>query len=289
MTSHIQTNEWLRESNMEKYGFCQTVEIQKVLFEQKSTEQSVLVLEHEHLGKILVLDGIVQLTEKDEYIYHEMMAHVPLIAHPEPKNVLIIGGGDGGVLREVLKHPVEKATLVEIDKTVIDLSRKYFPQVPNGSFDNDRAEVVITDGFVFLEDKQNCYDVVIVDSSDFVGPNSVLFSEEFYRRCQKSLKTDGIMIAMNGSSFILPDELKTAHQHRRKLFKDAYCYQITVPTYYCGQMAIGWGADNPALRKMSLEDITRKVAQLKLKTRYYNPAIHAAAFVLPNYIREIVN
>ena len=181
--------------------------IKDVLQEIKTDFQHLLLVDTFQYGKMLLLDGIVQTTEKDEFIYHEMMTYVPLMSHPDPRDVLIIGGGDGGVLREALKHPaVDKATIVEIDQAVIDFCKKYLPYISDGAFDNECTELIIDDGFAYVKETGNKYDVVIVDSPDTIGPASVIFSKEFYEGIRRVLKPGGVMVRQTGSIHIQGEE-----------------------------------------------------------------------------------
>jgi spermidine synthase len=234
-----------------------------------------------------VLDGAVQVTLADEWVYHEMMAHVPLFALNEPKSVLVIGGGDGGILREVLKHPsIKVATLCEIDRTVIDMSIKHFPEVSAGAFDHPKADIIIDDGVKFVGETNLRFDAILVDSTDPVGPGAVLFTKSFYAACKRCLKPGGVLVTQNGVPFMQADELKQSVGHFRKLFADGSCYLATVPTYVGGQMAFGWASDNVKLRTAKLADIRERFAASKIETKYYTPAVHKAAFALPAFIER---
>ena len=198
--------------------YAQSFTVSDLLFEVKTEHQHLEIYQTPALGRVMLLDGVVQTTEKDEYIYHEMMVHVPLFAHPNPKRVLIIGGGDGGILREVLRHPnIEHVTQVEIDQSVIDMCKKYFPNHSNGAFDDPRAHIVIDDGKEFVANCIETFDVIISDSTDPIGPGEVLFTSDFYADEKKCLNPGGIMVAQNGVPFLQGDEITTTYQRLKPL------------------------------------------------------------------------
>lgn len=259
----------------------QTFTMDRVLFEHQTAHQHLVIFENQQWGTVMVLDGVVQTTQRDEFIYHEMMTHVPLLSHPNPKKVLIVGGGDGGILREVLKHPtIETVTQVEIDQAVIDMCRQYLPNHSQGAFDDPRVTVVIGDGVDFVADCAEQFDVIISDSTDPIGPGESLFTSRFYEGVAKCLATDGVFVAQNGVSFMQLDEVTTTHQRLTPHFQDVTFYNAAVPTYVGGIMTFAWASQNPQLRHAEL-DPNRLAA---LTTRYHNAAIHRAAFALPQYI-----
>lgn len=277
---------WIEETLYPHWG--QRLAVEKVLFEDKTGHQHLIIFENARLGRVMMLDGAVQVTLADEWVYHEMMAHVPLFALKEPKSVLIIGGGDGGILREVLKHPsVKVATLCEIDSTVIDMSIKHFPEISSGAFDHPRAEIVIADGVEFVGTTQLRFDAILVDSTDPVGPGAVLFTKQFYAACRNCLKKGGVLVTQNGVPFMQPDELQTSVAHFRALFQDGRAYLATVPTYVGGQMAFGWASDDVKLRAVKLSEIRERFAAANFSTKYYTPAVHKAAFAVPAYIERL--
>jgi len=232
----------------------------------------------------------VQLTEADEFVYHEMMAHPALMAQPEPKRVLIIGGGDGGVLREVLRHPsVERAVLCEIDQSVIDLSRQHLDFIARGAFDDPRAEIVIADGTKFVAETDERFDAILVDSTDPIGPAVALFTREFYANCKRALTDGGVLIAQSGLPFLQGDELRDVQASFRALFADVAAYLMTTPTYIGGPMALSWGCDEPAHRTPELSTLKARAAKLEGGMKYYTPDVHLAAFALPAYVAQYVN
>lgn len=271
-------------------GYAQSFTVTKQLFEVKTEHQYLEIVETPFMGRVMLLDGVVQTTEKDEFIYHEMMVHVPLFAHPNPKRVLIIGGGDGGILREVLRHQnVEHVTQVEIDGSVIDMCKEYFPNHSQGAYDNPRANIVIADGKEFVASCQDKFDVIIADSTDPIGPGEVLFTSDFYADEKNNcLAEGGIMVAQNGVPFMQGDELTNTYQRLGKLYKDASFYVMPVPTYIGGFMSLAWATDDESLRQQTAEQIQARVAAAGFETRYYNADVHVASFALPNYIRNLM-
>jgi spermidine synthase len=236
-----------------------------------------------------MLDGAVQTTERDEFVYHEMMAHPPLFAHGAARRVLIIGGGDGGMLEEVLKHRgVERATLVELDPTVIAASRDYLPSVAGEAFDDPRTELVVSCGFRFVRDSTETWDVIIVDSTDPRGPGWRLFATDFYEHCRARLTRGGILVAQSGVPFLQPDELGIVTARLGQVFADVGVYTAAVPTYYGGAMAFAWASDDPGKRTPPLAELERRFTASGIATRYYAPDVHLAAFALPRYMRALV-
>lgn len=265
----------------------QAFEITNVLFRQRTEHQDLVIFETPTYGRVLALDDIIQVTEKDEYVYHEMMTHVPLLAHGRAKDVLIIGGGDGGILRETLKHKgVRRVTMVEIDRGVVDMCLKYMPSIPQKAFDDRRTKLVIDDGARFVATTKDKFDVVIVDSTDPMGPGEVLFSEEFYRQCRRILAKGGVLVNQNGVPFMQADEVTMTYRRRRKSFKDVGFYVAAVPSYYGGFMTLGWACDDKKLRAVPIAALKRRFAAARLKTKYYTTAIHHAAFALPQFVQN---
>jgi spermidine synthase len=271
-------------------GFRVRLKADRVLFDTETEHQHLVIFENSDFGRVMMLDGIVQLSTKDEFVYHEMMSHVPLFAHGEAKKVLIIGGGDGGVLREVLRHPeVASATLCEIDQSVIDLCREHFPEVSAGAFDEERARVVIADGTKLVAETDERFDVIMVDSTDPIGPGAVLFTKEFYADCRRALAPGGILVTQNGLPFLQGPELKQSVGYFRDLFDDAFAYLATTPSYFGGSMSFGWATDNKKLRHHDLETIEQRHETAGgFPTRYWRPDMQLAAFALPSYIRDLV-
>ncbi|MSO64215.1 MAG: polyamine aminopropyltransferase [Alphaproteobacteria bacterium] len=267
---------------------AQAYEVDRVLFDGKSDFQKIMLFENKRFGRVLVLDGVIQTTEADEYVYHEMLVHVPLFAHGGVKRMLIIGGGDGGVLREALRHPVDHVTMVEIDGLVIDLCRRHIPSICGNAFDDPRTRLIVGDGIDFVTKTKERFDVIIVDSTDPAGPGEVLFGESFYRACSTLLTERGVVITQNGVPFNQGAELTATTRQFGRLFRHHGCYLIVVPTYDLGFMALGWGSLGLDLAQPDVAEVRRRYDALGLKTRYYNPAIHQAVFALPNFVRDFV-
>lgn len=270
-------------------AYGQRFRVDEVLFEEKSEHQHLLIFRNEQFGRVLALDGIVQTTERDEFIYHEMLTHVPLIAHGNARRVLIIGGGDGGILREVCRHhTVEHITQVEIDQSVIDLAKTWFPGHSDGAYDDARANIIIGDGFDFVQTTQDRFDVIISDSTDPLGPGEVLFSKDFYAGCQRSLNPGGLLVTQNGVPFMQPGELSNTAARLSKLFRDRRFYTAAVPSYIGGVMTFAWASDNPDLARVDLDTLTRRWLLQHIQSRYYTPELHQAAFALPRYLLDML-
>lgn len=265
-------------------GTALSIEIESVLYSQKSKYQQIDLYQTRTHGKMLVLDGIIQVTQFDEFAYQEMMTHVPLFAHPDPENVLVIGGGDGGILREISRHDkVENIDFCEIDEAVIQVAKQFLPEMACG-FDDPRVNVFIEDGNAFVQKQEGIYDVIIVDSSDPIGPAQVLFEKPFYLALKSALKPNGL-IATQGESFFFHQDCVTQLVGMiKELFPiQAYAY-ILVPTYPGGHIGICMGSLGPNPEK-PFRIVSKKVqAQLK----YYTPQIHKAAFVLPHFAKKML-
>lgn len=268
-------------------GYGQYFDIDDILFEKKTSQWHLIIFSNPTFGRVMALDGIIQTTEKDEFIYHEMLTHVPLLAHPNPRRVLIIGGGDGGMLREVVKHKdVEAITMVEIDQSVVDMCRTYLPHHSNGAYDDPRVKLVIDDGAQFVANCGEEFDVIISDCTDPVGPGEILFASEFYNNCQGALSSGGIFVAQNGVPFMQTHEVTTTAKRLNLSFTDSTFYNAAVPTYIGGMMAFAWASDDPQLREVNLATLCERFAKAQLKTRYYTPQIHHASFALPRYLLD---
>jgi spermidine synthase len=237
----------------------------------------------------MILDGVVQTTERDEFFYHEMFAHVPLYAHGAARRVLIVGGGDGGLLREVVKHPgVEHVTQVEIDAGVVEMAKKYLPNHSAGAFDDPRFELVIVDGAAFLRDAEASWDVILIDSTDPIGPGEALFTDAFYRDCARVLAPGGVLVNQNGVHYMQLDEVRRTASAFGGIFADWHFYGVAVPTYVGGIMTLGFASDDPAPRAATEAVLTERFAAAPVETRYYTPAVHRAAFALPRYVEEAI-
>ncbi len=263
----------------------------RVLHDIRTEHQHLVIFDNDDFGRVLMLDGIVQLSTRDEFIYHEMMAHVPLFALGErAADVLIIGGGDGGVLREALKHESIRSTVIcEIDQGVIDLSLKYLPEISAGAFDDPRVETVIADGTRFILESGRRFDAILVDSTDPIGPAAALFTKEFYTACKDALKAGGVLVAQNGLPFAQPDEIaRTCSFFRETGFDDSHAYLATTPSYFGGPMSFAWGALDDQLRHTDLDTLASRFERSGIAGKYYTPEVHKAAFALPQYVKKLV-
>ncbi len=264
----------------------QTLKIKETLYSGKTPFQKVQILDAEQFGKMLVLDGVVQATEKDEFIYHEMMTHVPLFSHPNPKRVLVIGGGDGGIVREVLKHPVEEVYLVEIDEQVITLSQKYLGGICKGAFKDPRTRVRVEDGAKFITEQTIPFDIVIIDSTDPIGPAKVLFAKKFYQAIKRVLNPEGILARQTGSTMLQPNEWVENYRQLKGFFSRVHPFVISIPTYIGGLFSLVLASDKINPFALDLAMLKARYGELQLKTRYYNPEIHQGCFRLPEYMKS---
>ncbi|PJI49806.1 MAG: spermidine synthase [Pseudomonas sp.] len=270
-------------------GYGQRFSVDRMLHEVRTEHQHLVIFENARMGRVMALDGVIQTTEADEFIYHEMLTHVPILAHGAAKRVLIIGGGDGGMLREVSKHAsVEHITMVEIDGTVVDMCKEFLPNHSQGAFDDPRLSLVIDDGMRFVATTTEKFDVIISDSTDPIGPGEVLFSENFYQACHRCLNEGGVLVTQNGTPFMQLDTVRNTAGRMNGLFADWHFYQAAVPTYIGGSMTFAWGSTNPALRKVDVATLAQRFAASGIQTRYYNPAIHQGAFALPQYVLQAI-
>ncbi len=280
------TAQWINETLYPDWG--QRFQIVRELARVKSDFQDIVIFESRSHGRVMVLDGVIQITEADEYVYQEMLTHVPLLAHGAAQNVLIIGAGDGGVLRRVLLHPtVERAVMVEIDGEVIRLSKEFLPGIAGDAWTDKRAEVIVGDGIDYVKRAPDgAFDVIIVDSTDPIGVGEVLFTDEFYRNCARILTDRGLIVNQCGVPFMQADELRETSIRRRTFFPHVTAYVAAVPTYVGGFMTLGWAAKDPSLAATPLETIRTRagLAGIQGTTHYWTPEIHIGAFNLPPYI-----
>ncbi|OIQ32021.1 MAG: spermidine synthase [Alphaproteobacteria bacterium MedPE-SWcel] len=269
--------------------FAQSLRIGEMLYDSKTEHQRLKVFQNGTFGRVLTLDDVVQTTEGDNFIYHEMLTHVPILAHGAAKRVLIIGGGDGGIAREVLKHAtVDHVTMVEIDAGVVDFSKEYLPMLSQGAFDDPRLNLVIDDGAAFMKETDAKFDVIIVDSTDPIGPGEVLFTDTFYGHAARALTSEGIIVTQNGVPFMQGAELTNTMRAFQALFADATCYLATIPTYVGGPMALGWGSHSESARTVDLATLEARFAAAGIAPDYYTPAVHKAAFALPGYVKKLI-
>lgn len=280
-------DEWYTETLYDSWR--QTFRLDEIIYEEKTPEQHLVIFKNKLYGNVLALDGVIQITDNDESVYQEMMSHVPLLAHGNAHNVLIIGGGDGGILREVLRHKtVKKVTLVEIDESVVHFSKKYLPNISKGSFDNPRLQLIIQDGAVFVKSTNEKFDVIICDSTDPEGPAAVLFTSEFYGDCHRALSEGGIFVNQNGVPFLQMDELLLSLKNRKTHFKEVGFYLGVIPTYVGGFMAFGLATDKKENLDVSVEALEKRLQNIEGELKYYTPALHKASFALPKFIEDAI-
>ncbi|MHB1302988.1 MAG: polyamine aminopropyltransferase [Acidiphilium sp.] len=280
------TDMWYNETLYPFWG--QRFRVDRELARVRSDFQDIAIFESEFHGRVMTLDGIVQITESDEFVYQEMLAHVPLLAHGDAKSVLIIGAGDGGVLRRVLMHKsVQKAVMVEIDGEVIRLSKEFLPKIGGDAWADPRAEVIVGDGIDYVKRaKDASFDVIIVDSTDPIGVGEVLFTDDFYANCARILTERGLIVNQCGVPFMQADELRETSARRLKFFPHVTAYVAAVPTYVGGFMTLGWAGKDPGLTALPAATLRARAeaAGILGTTEYWSPEIHAAAFILPPYI-----
>jgi spermidine synthase len=280
------TDGWINETLYPNWG--QRFLVTRELAHVKSDFQDIVIFESASHGRVMVLDGVIQITEADEFVYQEMLAHVPLLAHGSAENVLIIGAGDGGVLRRVLQHhTVERAVMVEIDGEVIRLSKELLPEIAGDAWTDKRADVIIGDGIDYVKRAPDgSFDAIIVDSTDPIGVGEVLFTDAFYHNCARILTSRGLIVNQCGVPFLQADELRDTSARRRKFFPHVTAYVAAVPTYVGGFMTLGWAAKDAALAATRVETIRERAAKAGIlgTTKYWTPEIHTGAFNLPPYI-----
>lgn len=276
---------WYSEPHTKDVKF--SIKVNKQLYSAQSEFQRIDVFESAEFGRFLTLDGYMMLTEKDEFIYHEMLVHVPMSVHPKAENILVIGAGDGGILRELAQYPsIQTIDLVEIDEQVIDVCKKYLPQTACG-FEDPRVTVHIADGLKYVRHAESQYDVIIVDSTDPFGPGEGLFTKEFYGNCYNALKPDGIMVNQHESPFYEEDRLAMQRAHKRivESFPISRVYQAHIPTYPSGHWLFGFASKqyHPIVHQQA-----ERFKKMNIPTKYYNHQLHIGAFCLPNYVEELL-
>ncbi len=273
-------------------GWGQRFEVTRMLAQVTSAYQEIAVFDTPSHGRVLALDGAIQITEADEFVYQEMLAHVPLLAHGDARRVLIIGAGDGGVLRRVMQHgTTRRAVMVEIDGEVIRLAKEFLPHIGGGAWNDPRAQVIVGDGIAYAATAApGSFDVVIIDSTDPVGVGEALFTDAFYADCARILTPDGLVVNQCGVPFMQPDELRETTRRRTHAFPYASAYVAAVPTYVGGLMTLGIAAKSPGVGEATVEVIRARAQEAGIlgTTRYWTPEIHAGAFNLPPYIAELI-
>lgn len=266
---------------LEKPFVRSSVLVKRKVFSKKTPYQKLDIFDNNLFGKCLVLDGIIQTTEKDEFFYHEMMVHLPFICHGNVKKVLIIGGGDGGILKEALKYPIEEAHLAEIDKEVIDATRKYMPSLWGKSFEDKRSRIFIGDGLDFVKKFSNYFDVAILDLTDPSGPSKFLYSPKFYRDVQKTLKSDGILLTQSGTFPSMIDDISMIKKNLGDAFPFVKVYFGVVPSFGVGLHSYTIGSKKNL--DIDLKTIQERYKKFKLDTKYYTPELHLSSGFLPKF------
>ena len=276
---------WFSEQHTPNVKF--SLKVDRQLFSETSEFQRIDIFDSAEFGRMLVLDGKIMLTEKDEFIYHEMIAHVPMCANPEVKKVLLVGGGDGGTARELLKYDtIEKIDLVEIDEVIVHACKKFIPQTA-ACLDNPRVKIFYEDGLKFIRRVEDEYDLIIVDPTDPFGPGEGLFTKEFYGNCRHALKADGIMVNQHENPYYSKDAAAMQRAHKRigDSFPVSSVYQIHIPTYPSGHWLFGFASKKiHPIADANFE----KWQALNVQTNYYNTKIHSGAFALPTYVEKLL-
>ncbi|MGI5902188.1 MAG: polyamine aminopropyltransferase [Desulfitobacteriia bacterium] len=277
---------WYTEQHTENVRF--SIKVDKHLYSGQSEFQRIDVFKSLEFGIFLTLDGLMMVTEKDEFIYHDMIVHVPLAVNPQIKNVLVIGAGDGGTVRELTRYPgIESIHMVEIDELVVEVCRKYLPFTAC-KLNDPRVSLYFEDGLRFVRTKEDVYDLIIVDSTDPFGPGEGLFTKEFYGNCYKALKEDGILVNQHESPYYdtYAQAMSRAHKRIKELFPICKVYQAHIPTYPSGHWLFGFASKKyDPLRDLKEQNWK----SLGLDTKYYNPDIHRGCFALPNYVQGLLN
>lgn len=256
-------------------------EVANLIYEEKSEFQNIVVFDNENYDRILMIDDIVQLSTRDEFIYHEMMSHMALFSVDNPTSVLIVGGGDGGIMREVLRHRcVANVTLCELDEKVINISKEYLPSVSGGAFEDPRTKVEIMDGAKFMAETPDRFDVILIDSTDPIGPGEVLFSKDFYRNCARCLKPGGVIVTQQGTPIFQGAELRSSLEKLRPHFVFTSFFLLSPASYFGGNFALGFASSVIKAKSPLREDVT-------ISTKYYSSEMHKSAFVIPKYIKDI--
>jgi len=279
------TQTWFFEDFIpkEQTSFTFGVIILKEIYSGKSQVQKIEIFDTKEFGKILVLDGLVQLSTKHEFVYHEMLTHPAFFYHPNPERVLIIGGGDGGALREVVKHPVETIFLVDIDKKVIEISKKYLPSLSNGAFNDRRLKIFNEDGLNFVKKYNNFFDIIINDLTDPCGSSKVLWKIGFYKDISRALKENGV--AAFQTAYFREKFAKKARKKIKKAFTFFKIHKAHVGCFPFDEHTFSFGSKKIDFDKVTFEEIKKKYKKLNLQTKYYSPEIHFSSAVLPKYLR----
>jgi spermidine synthase len=270
---------WYTEKQTPDLGF--SCKVKETLYRARTDYQEIAVIDTYQFGRMLVLDGMIQTTVSDNFVYHEMIAHIPMRTHPHPYNVLVIGGGDGGVVREILKYPdVGKVTLVEIDDHVVQAAKRFLPEI-SSSLEDPRVDLQVADGIEYVRSLDNSCDIIIVDSTEPVGPAVGLFGSPFYEAVYRALKDDGILVAQTESPFFNADLIRTVFRRINAVFPHTYLYLASVPTYPSGLWSFTLGSKN-------YNPLQPAGSYVPKGTKYYNAEIHVSSFSLPHFVRDLL-
>ena len=271
---------WYTEKQTANHGI--TTKISQTLHSEKTPFQQLDIIETNQFGRMLVLDGMVMTTIKDEFVYHEMISHVALNTHPNPKRVLVVGGGDGGVIREIIKHSsVEKAVLAEIDGRVIETSQEYLPEIA-GALNDPKVDVQVVDGIKYIHDNKQAFDIIMVDSTEPVGPAVGLFEKGFYQGIFDALKDDGILVAQTESPWFNSELITREFRDIKSIFPITRLYTVSIPTYPSGLWSF-------TIASKKYDPLQVDESGIKdLETKYYSAKIHKAVFQLPKFVEELV-
>jgi len=287
---NLSGDDWFYEK---LYDHVSTVmSIDEIIYKGNSGCQDLMLFRNKFWGKVLTLDGVIQLTETDEFIYHEMIVHVPMMSHNNPRHALVIGGGDGGVVRELLKYnSIVSVTLVEIDSDVIDFTKEYLGSVCGDSFSDPRLHVIVDDGanFVRMSSSKEGFDIAIVDSTDPRGVGEVLFSDDFHSDLKKCLRSGGIAVSQNGVAFCQREQMAKSADIFRSLYGKHSFYSAMVPTYVMGPMMLGFMSDVVEYHSMNIAVLRDRFSRYGIYTKYYTPEMHISSFTLPAYLKGALN
>ncbi|MCX7750682.1 MAG: polyamine aminopropyltransferase [Candidatus Bipolaricaulota bacterium] len=277
------TDDWIAEDQAP--GVRLSLRVRNRIFSVQTPYQHLEIADTEALGRVLLLDGRIMVTERDEAFYHEMLVHPALLRHPAPRRVVVVGGGDGGAVREALRHPVEEVTLVEIDREVVAACRDHLPGLARGAWDDPRVRIVISPAEAFLPGVPEAFDALIVDSTDPIGPGAALFSPEFLAACRRALRPGGVAAFQAGSPFYAPEVLRGLVAHLRAQFRTVAPYLGFVPSYPSGLWAYVLASDGPA---EAAGEVAARFRARGLATRYYTPRLDGGAFALPAFVEELL-
>ncbi len=285
---------WVEEQE-EALGGAWRVQLyaDRVLYQADSEHQDILLFENTLSGRVLMIDGVVQTTERDEFYYHEMLVHVPVLTHGAARRALIIGGGDGGALEELLKHDgIEQVTMVEIDGAVVDFAKEYLRPICGEAFEDPRLELVIADGVDWVKSAAGGYDLAFIDGTDALdqgGPGDVLYTAEFYRDCAGLLAEGGLLVSQNAVPFTEPKALRGPVRNLKSAFDATACYRVAVPSFYGGDMVFALASADENRLRPTLETLARRFQDAGLDTRYYTPEVHLGALALPPCIAALID